>query len=201
MVTLHADNPLAPYAARELLEHYGAADADTVRRGRQWYAAARRECRRMAREHGRPLSQVAAVLAITSPDAQLATNLRWTEEILRGERTAGRYPTDQAPKVAAALSSRRPGQHVTGPKVSAFYRAIMGDEDVLVVDRWAAFAAGSTKDYAPKAAARRAIEAAYRQAATIVGESVRDFQAIVWIVCRENTPTAAGHLVKRADIV
>lgn len=200
MVTLHEDYPLAPYAERELLHAYHGATADHVRRGRDWYKAARRECRRMAREHGRPLSQVAAVLAITSPDAQLSTNLRWTEEILRGERGAGRYPADQGPKVRAALASRRPGQYAAGPKVNAFYRAIMGAEDTLVIDRWAAFAAGSTKDRVPGAKARRAIAQGYRQAAASVGESVRDFQAIVWIALRESTPRANGQTVRLADI-
>lgn len=194
------ESPLAPYAERELLARYVAADPDTIRRGRQWYRQARREVRRMARQYGYTVAQVAAVLAITSPDAQLSTNLAWTEAILRGERDAGRYPADQAPKVRAALTSRTPGRYATGPKVQAFYRAIMGDPDVLVIDRWAAYAAGGTKDRPPNTRARRELERAYRAAAAKVGESVRDFQAIVWILVRESTPRADGRLVRLADI-
>lgn len=184
-----------------LLARYAAATPEQRERGRRWYAQARRECRRMSREYGYTLAQVAAVLAITSPDAQLAANLAWTEAILRGERTAGRYPADQAPKVRAALSSRRPGKYATGPKVSAFYRAIMGDEDCLVVDRWASYAAGGPRDKVPGAKQRRSIADAYRRTAARVGESVRDFQAIVWIATRESTPKSTGIVPRYADIV
>jgi hypothetical protein len=190
MVATHEDYPLSAYAERALLERYALATPDEIRRGREWYDAARRECRAMAREYGQPLSRVAGILAVTSPDAQLAANLRWTREILAGERTAGRYPSDQAPKVAAILAAHpsKVRQLVTGPKVSAFYAAIMGDADVLVIDRWASYAAGGPKDRVPGVRAKRAFAAAYRAAAASVGETVRDFQAIVWIQARESTP-------------
>lgn len=171
------------------------------RRGRTWYPQARRLCGAMADEYGFTLAQVAAVLAITSVDAQLSTNLRWTEEILRGEREAGRYPADQAPKVRAALATRYPGRVVTGPKCSAFYRAIMGDTDSLVIDRWAVMAVGHKGKRIP-AALRRELEVGYRAAAAACGETVRAFQAITWIAVRETTPKK-GRLVvipRLADI-
>lgn len=202
MVALAADHTLTPYAERELLARYESATPEQVRRGRDWYRAARRECRRMARKYNRPLAQVAAVLAITSPDAQLRQNVAWAEAILAGERPsmAGRYPKDQAPKVRAALESTRPGQYATGPKVHAFYRAIMGATDELVIDRWAAFAAGAERDRVPNITTRRSIADAYRRAAQHVHESVRDFQAIIWIVTRESTPRVTGRVPKLADI-
>ena len=163
------------------------------RRGRTWYPEARRLCQAMADTYERPLAQVVAVLAITSVDAQLSSNLRWTEQILRGERTAGRYPANQAPKVLAALASPRPGRHVTGPKCSAFYRAIMGDVDSLVLDRWAILAVGHKRKYLPRAV-KRELELAYRLAAETCGETVRAFQAITWIAVRESTPKK-GRLV------
>jgi len=184
-----------------LLDRYRAADADTIRRGREWYRAARRAVNEIARETGYSRAQVAAVLAITSPDAQLVSNIDWTRKAcLNGGRTAGRYPSDQLPKIRAALVSNRPGQYVKGPKVNAFYRAIMGHEDVLVVDRWASFAAGGPKDRPPAAKARRVITEAYHRAAEIAGETVRDFQAIVWIQARENTARADGRFVRLQDI-
>jgi hypothetical protein len=147
----------------------------------------------MADTYHRPVAQVAAVLAITSVDVQLSTNLRWTEEILRGEREAGRYPASQAPKVRAALNTRYPGRFVSGPKCSAFYRAIMGDTDALVLDRWAALALGYKRKHLPRAV-RREFEVAYRAAAAACGETVRAFQAITWITVRETTPKK-GRLV------
>lgn len=209
MVNLHTEHPLTPYAERELLHRYGLATADYRRRGREWYAEMRRECERIAEDTGIAFERVAAVAAITSPDAQLSTNVRWTEELChekartRTVSRGGRYPEDQRPKARRALDRRRksdPGENATGPKVNAFYRAIRGDEDVLVVDRWAAFAAGSDRDKVPGAKARKAIADAYRRAAEFTGETVRDFQAIVWIQARETTERADGKIHKLADI-
>ncbi len=182
----------------DLIGLYESADADTIRRGRRWYRTARRECESIARDTGYSVRQVAAVMAITSPEVQLSTNIAWTREVCesRGSTTVGRYPSAMMPKVRAALISPQPGHFATGPKVSAFYRGIMGDRDVLVVDRWAAFAAGYPRSAKLTAKARREIEHAYRIAAARVGESLRDFQAIVWIAVRESTLTLRrGQLV------
>lgn len=180
-------------AEQTLLSLYARTTPSVRRRGRTWYPEAYRLCQEMADTYGRSVAQVAAVLAITSVDAQLATNLRWTEEILRGEREAGRYPADQAPKVRAALATRYPGRIVTGPKCSAFYRAIMGDTNSLVLDRWAQLALGHKRKHLPRAV-RREFELAYRTAAAACSETVRAFQAITWIAVRETTPKK-GHLV------
>lgn len=172
------------------------------RRGRTWYPEARRRCQALADQYGHTLAQVAAVLAITSVDAQLTVNFRWTEEILRGEREAGRYPANQAPKVRAALASCRPGRFVSGPKVEPFYRAIMGDTDSLVLDRWAIMTAvGNRRKHLPRAV-REEIEYAYRSAASTCNETVRAFQAITWIAVRETTPKRGRFVVvpRLADI-
>jgi hypothetical protein len=202
MVAISTRAALEEYALRDLLERYNLATAGEKRRGRAWYNAARTECHRMARGSGYTFRQVAAVLAISSPDALLKANLRWTREIIAGERTAGKYPTDQVPKVAAALADRRnPGQYAKGPKVQAFYAAIVGDEGCLVIDRWAAFAAGGDRGRVPGTKQRAAFASAYSRAASATRETVRDFQAIVWTQTRESTPSGRhGSVPKRSDI-
>jgi hypothetical protein len=189
-------------ARASLLVHYDAADADTRRRGRTWYAEARRECRKIARETGFSYRRVAAVMAITSADARLITNIAWTRQACerRGIASGGRYPAQQRPKVWRALYGRNPSAAVSGPKVTAFYRAIVGDNDVLVIDRWASFAAGGPRDRVPNASQRRSIAEAYADTAQACGESLRDFQAIVWIQCRESTPDVRGTIRQYADI-
>lgn len=184
-----------------LIELYAAADQDVRKRGRLWYPETRRRLRALAQEYDRPLSQVVAVFAITSVAAQLAANLRWTEEILQGLRTGGRYPNVQGPLVEAALHSTRPGRYARGPKVSTFYRALMGDRDAVVIDRWAARAAGweSEKHAIPVRVQRQMIEA-YMEAAKTCRESPRDFQAVVWIVKRETTPKSNGVLPNLWDV-
>jgi hypothetical protein len=165
----------------------------------------RSECRAISRDTGYTLKQVAAVAAITSPDAQLTTNIMWTRKACESKGTAkvGKYPNTQRPKVTGALADRtnNPGQFATGPKVSAFYAAIVGDESAMVVDRWAAFAAGhEDRGKVPGIRVRREIESAYRRAAALVGETVAAFQAIVWIIVRESTVRADGRLHKLADV-
>ena len=170
--------------ATRLVELYCDASEETRNRGRSWYREAKSAVRRIADETGYSRSQVAAVMSITSPDAQLKANIRWTRQACQNDgETAGRYPRDQLPKIRAALDSTKPGRYATGPKVQEFYRAIMGDPKALVLDRWALRACGL--EYGRTAL--RTARAAYEMAASATGETVRDFQAIVWIQLRESS--------------
>ncbi|HSE44257.1 MAG TPA: hypothetical protein VLA89_02900 [Gemmatimonadales bacterium] len=188
-------------AERMLLALYDQASPAVRRRGRSWYPECSRQLRQIADRTGVRPAHAAAVFSIVSPVVQVSTALLWTEEILRGDRVGGRFPNVQAPKIRAALETTRPIHRLNGPKVQPFYRALMGDPDALVLDRWAAFAAGyedRSKNIPP--AVRRQIEAAYRAAAAAVGETVRAFQAIIWIVVRESTPKSNGVLPRLQDV-
>lgn len=191
-----------------LLRHWRAT-ARTGRRarGRDWYPAARRWAEELADETGLTLEQVVAILAITSPGAQLVTNLRWTESIARGEvATAGRFPNANAPKIAAVLASPAAAhEYVTGPKVGPFHRAILGDTSQLVLDRWAVFAATGERsdDHLSKVAGtkrREAVDTAYRQLARKLRWNVRDLQAAIWLQVRETTENARGIVPQLQDL-
>ena len=168
-------------------------------RGRAWYPTARRKCAAIARQNGSTTARVAAVLAITSPDAQLVTNLRWAREWAERPGTkVGRYPTLMGAKCWRAWTATRPSEWVTGDKVRPFYNAIMGDTDALVLDRWALrLATGSDSTGAPN---RRKAELLYRDAADELGENLRDLQAIVWTIGREAMTRPDGTRVKLVDI-
>lgn len=184
-----------------LLDLYASTDRATRIRGRKWYPKTRRQLQALADEYNRPLSQVVAVFAITSVAAQLAANLRWTEECLQGIRQGGRYPNVQGPRVAGALSTRYPSRFCRGPKVSAFYRAIMGDPHVVVLDRWALRAAGwEGEGQSVPNSVRVQFERAYQDAAAEAREGVRNFQAIVWLALRESTPKSNGVLPNLWDV-
>lgn len=187
-------------AEQLLIALYAQASPAVRRRGRSWYPETARRLRAIAERTGSTPAQAMAVFSIVSPAVQLVTALDWTEEILRGERMGGRYPNDQRPRIEAALASRCPVRVITGPKVNPFYRALQGDTSALVLDRWAAYAAGHdrSKDIPP--AVRRKLEAAYRAAAAAVGETVRAFQAIVWIIVRETTPKSNGIVPSYMDV-
>lgn len=208
-MVVFAEDFAAILAERRLMRAWRAADENVKRRGMEWYPTMRSILADAAEPGGYSLTQAVAVFSIVSPGAQLITNLRWTERALatRGAEPVGRFPVVMMRKIRAALTEERAAREVvSGPKVAAFYRAIMGDEDALVIDRWAARAAGYDAGDGRDLTARerRVIERAYRKAARKAGVSVRDFQATVWIHARETTPRRlrSGKLVipRLADI-
>jgi hypothetical protein len=188
-------------STERLISLYQQTSPTIRRRGRIWYPSMNRLLRQLAAEHDRPLAQVAAVCAITSANTQLLSNLRFTERILRGERTAGCYPKLQAPLIGSALSTRYPGRFVRGPKCRAFFEAIMGNTDALVLDRWSARAGGyHTVRRDLNVTVRRELDVAYREAAAVCGETVRSFQAIAWLHIRETTPNGRAVVPRYFDI-
>lgn len=107
-----------------------------------------------------------------------------------------------APKIAAVLADPEyAAEYVTGPKVGAFHRAILGDTSALVIDRWATAAGNVFRAQELPEGTRRALDTAYRQLARKVRRNVRDIQAQVWIAVRESTPDARGRIRSLADIV
>lgn len=197
--------------AANLARHWNeSARTGRRQRGRQWYPAARDWAESLARETGYTLEQVVAVLAITSPGIQLTSNLDHTERIMRGERdSGGRFPNVNRPKIAAVLTSPdAAAEWARGPKVGPFHRAILGDSDALVLDRWAIYAAtgdaskgrtGHTRDAADDQLTRgrrEVIEDAYRALARKVRIPVRDLQATIWLQVRETTGAIRGGQVR-----
>lgn len=198
-VTLSRRNVESLADANPLVTLYREGTEAQLQRGRAWYPTARRKCAAIARQYGSTTSRVVAVLAITSPDAQLITNLRWAREwAARPGAKVGRYPVVMGARCWKAWHAPRPSRYVTGDKVLPFYRAIMGDTDALVLDRWALrLATGSD---VTTAANRRNAERLYREAASELGESVRDLQAIIWTIGREAMTRPDGARVRLADI-
>jgi hypothetical protein len=145
------------------------------------------------------LDRVVHVAAATSPACTVRTNLAWTREAVRtnGAARVGRYPNAMAPRIRAALDGDLLA--VGGLKVTNFARAILGDTDAVVLDRWALRAAGHGRiTCTEKQYARIADE--YRTAARSVGETPRDFQAIVWVVSRDSATRSDGRPQGLADI-
>jgi phytoene/squalene synthetase len=179
----------------ELERRWRAATAEQRRRGRRWYALAREWAEQLAERTGYTVEQVVAVLAITSAGAQLATNLRWTEQACetRGAARVGRFPNAMRPRILAVLASpEAAAEFVGGPKIGPFHRAILGDRDALVLDRWAIAAAmpGVDRDTAHRELSkgrRDAIEQAYRSLAKRLRIKTADLQAVIWLQIRETT--------------
>lgn len=170
-----------------LVKLYRNGSVEQHERGRAWYPTMRRICTGIALRTNACTEHAAAVLAVTSPGAQLALNLRWAAAWAESPGTSvGRYPARMVPACALAWDAPNPGECVTGVKVEAFYRAIMGHKTALVLDRWALrLATGSA---ATTAGNRKAASALHHEAAVACGEHVRDMQAIIWTIGREAAP-------------
>jgi len=167
-----------------LLYHFDTIPEDerTAALNGKWYRESRRTARALARKHGTTLATAAGVLAALSPRIQWRANVAAADKVLGGQRDPSRVAGFDAniDKAFRIADGEKPLSVLGGPKVTAFYRAIMGDEDAGVVDVWMWRAMG----YAPGEVSYAVAEAHLREAASQAGLPVSTFQAIVWTKVR-----------------
>lgn len=164
-----------------LVQAWDKATDEEREQGAEWYAEARARISRMARNFGVSKSCAAGVVAALSPRLRWSVNVRAAETLLSGTTPSGVFKASLA-KAQRILAGEKPLRVLSGPKVRAFYRALMGDESAAVVDVWVARAVGWTKEIKAKAYAR--IARALAKAAEIVGVAVAKLQAVAWVVVR-----------------
>lgn len=161
-----------------------SADPSVHDVGRRWYPEARALCSRIGRELV-PLETVAKVLSILSPRCTWEWNVRWTQAMvdafLRGEPMPAVSTTANRLKAWRELHGE---PSLSGPKSSAFARAILGDTEAVVIDAWTLRSVGLSHKAKVTPYRQRWISAAYVEAAAEVGETPRDMQAIVWCAIR-----------------
>lgn len=88
----------------------------------------------------------------------------------------------QRAKASRIVRERLGVSAVTGPKVSAFARALLGDASAVVVDRHAArIALGDDRIIKVPLATLRAVQSAYVVAAARIGVDPAGLQALVWV--------------------
>ena len=176
------DFPSVEAMTYELLGHYEAASPETLTSGRAWYDVARREARRLSREYGLTFRQVAGIVAALSPQKRWSVNLRLAETVCE-TGTCGEQTRTQVWKAEYIREGQSPLSVLKGPKERSFYRAIVGDLTVPVVDTWMSYAAGQPTVVGSGRRYRETAEAIVRSA-QVAGEHVVDFQAIVWVHVR-----------------
>lgn len=167
---------------RRLLRQWEGADAQARQEGLAWYPAARREIVRMAADAGVAPATAVGVVAALSPRLQWVSNLRAAREALAGRKPSGVFTTSYNKAKAILLGCKGPLAYLSGPKVRAFYRALMGDLRAVVVDVWVARAAGWVRGL--KVSGYQQVADALATAAAWVGVPVAQFQAVVWVAVR-----------------
>lgn len=139
----------------------------------------------------------AAVVAVTSEGGErgkkVAQNMSdaikvWETWIREGvdavERTV---PKHQYKMIRRILSGEDPEQVISGRKILNFYRALTGDPNAVVVDRWmvrAFIGRELDKGESPTDQEYDFIEGVVRQLAHQMGMEPRAFQARVWVAMR-----------------
>lgn len=153
--------------------------------GRRWYDEASNTVLEYANEYELDPERVAGVIATLSPFVTWQQNVESAERVFKAHKRRELMP----PMVAGFDRNRQKawvvlvhGTEVTGPKVTAFKRAMLGDTDSVTLDRWM-FRIGFNKEEGNQTE-RRMLERSLRSAASICGETPRDMQAILWVQIR-----------------
>lgn len=168
--------------ARRLVAWWRAADDVARSAGVTWYRAARKTARRLARARGCTLARAAGVIAALSPRLTWSYNVIAADAVLaRVARVPGVFRANLA-KGRAIAAGAAPLSVLSGPKVRAFYAALMGSPDAAVVDVWIARAAGIEGALTPKQYAQ--VAQALRMGADEVGQTTSAFQAATWVSIR-----------------
>lgn len=170
-----------------LREIYRDATDEEFEAGLNWYSDANAAIGVMATEVGIPHIRMAGIVAALSPRVRWATNLDAAIRMARAAKRRKAQPIvaglpinrNRAWKIARTGDYHR---NIIGPKVSAFFRNLIGDMDAVTIDAWMLNAAGV--DYA-NVGNRQAIEFAVRRIAEEADLTPAQVQAIIWTVVRD----------------
>lgn len=150
--------------------------ADIGAAGRHWYTTARQTVAGIAHRTGRPDAH--AYLALFSPRCSVTRNIRNTLYFL----DTSQFPHDVPHSVRRSVEFYQQSGLIRGPKVSAFSRALAGDDSAVVIDTHMARAfriLDHTGTHIPRHAFREAIRRITRLAHHLQVTPCQA-QAMVW---------------------
>jgi hypothetical protein len=173
--------------AARLVRHYRNASEDTVVLGRNWYSKAYSVACDLAQEFDITVTQAAYVIAALSPNVAWPHNVASAQHACSGHK-AGVAPSEY--KGAGYGSNKAKAGRIlngdltalSGPKVTQFAEGILGNPQACTVDVWMQRAVGL--DATIPDSVNTMIRKAIYSAAKSVGETPKDFQAIVWTQVR-----------------
>ncbi len=175
---------------KRILNAFDNASASDMAEGARWYSTARLTAAALAAGTKIGVGHAAGVIAALSPRVRWSTNVEAASTLISA---AGR--TVVAPSVAGYSRNRdkawaianggSPWEILGGPKVRSFFANIMGDDNAVTIDVWAARAAeGVSNKRAPSGRRYTDLADAYRMAASARDVSPMVMQATVWVYIR-----------------
>lgn len=154
----------------------------------RWYAAAKQVTRQRAAAQGIAPDVYAGIVAATSPMQQWTNkagteylNLNAADRVIdwaRGLTDSPRTIGANARHGRAILNGADPAD-VLGPKTRRFWRALLGDDTAVVLDRWALRAIGWPTESITERQWAAAAEP-YYQVADQLGITPAGLQSVVW---------------------
>lgn len=165
---------------------FGKATEADILAGKVWYDEARAIVRQLSAVSVYTDDQVAAAMS------QLSPKLRWKQNVdsikmlvIDGELPAY-VMTGPANRARKALVAADPFSTfgAKAKKTQSFARNIIGDDNAVTVDVWAARVAGISEDQLKLVGVYEAVAHCYRLAAKRAGVSPAQMQAVTWIVVR-----------------
>lgn len=160
----------------------GVAEADV-----RWYDETSEGLQRIFGEDG-PI--VGKFLAATSSNATVKSNVALALKAYR-QYKAGEPFQGYLPVVKLQLERIAKGEPVGGRKIDNFAKALAGDQDAVVVDRWMLRAFGLPKDAATPTQ-YDLIEEAVKRVAKETGQTPRQVQAGLWFATKNKAEAARG---------
>lgn len=157
--------------------HLRAASVQMWIEGREWYDAAYRLVTELAERYQVTREVAAGVVAVVSPRVHWKHNVRLAHAILGNtyERGCFRANVEKALDIVAGAD---PLTVLSGPKVRAFYAAILGTSTAPVIDSWMTCAIGFTGAVTDKVYSK--VSLALQEAAGRFDLPAHHAQAIIW---------------------
>lgn len=173
--------------SRMIMRLYRQATPEQLKSGQRWYGDVLDHCEALAEGNEFRVDQIACALAHLSPRITWAKNLEVLTAVTRNRDSKPAWAMTRSwERAVLALESEAP-MTTFGPnalKTRTFAKAILGDGSAVVVDVWAARAAGAPERVVTTIGGYNAVADAYRRASKRAGVSARDLQAITWCVIR-----------------
>jgi len=165
-----------------ILGQYYSATPKQRENGRNWYKLAHLVATEYALRYHTSVSAAAGVIAALSPMKSWSQNLKLAADCLAGG--VPRHMGANARLACAIRDGAEPDVALRGRKTAAFWRAIMGDENAVVIDRWMIRALGLPDSTRLTPNQYDTLAAIVTSEAAIADATPAQFQAVVWCAIR-----------------
>lgn len=169
-----------------LLDIFMSATPDERQAGAYWYSDARAAILALANEAGINRLVFAGVVAALSPRIRWTTNLDAASRMCRAAVTGQEQPRvagfGHNRDIAWQIANGGSAGLITGPKTTAFYQNLIGNENEVTVDVWMLRAAGV---FLPNKTNMDNVAESVRKIARYRRLTPAQVQAIIWTVIRD----------------